>query len=542
MQQSNLTSEHNEKKEKGFTLWFQNVTYYGLVFIGSVICLGLVYYSFFYTQFMKVAWVDMAEDKKDQPLWNVAAILVLCLCYLGFMFVRKRFAENGADAAKRGKAAEVIPLVLSAAWILAWGMIWIFSMDRVPEGDPAYIYGGASYFLEGDYKFLRHGCYCQLYPQQLGQIAIVELFFLLVGKYNYFAIQFACVFFAVGIHVVGYGILRELEAKSETRWLYCLLMMGCIPLICYTSWVYGDLPSVFFIYLFALLALKLRKEMKWQYAVGMVLSFTLAALVRKNSMICLVAFGILAVMDLVIKKRWRMVVVGVLSLLVSLLSYRAVYAVYEYQSGYQIGKGLPVNSWIGMGMEENWNGNGWYSNSPKDVGLDFDYEYDPTERYFASYIRGRLEEFCEDPGYAWTFYRKKVLSQWNGPLYQCIYFSKCFTEGKWPKAGGFLDRLYRNQEPYQKLLFWADRWQFLVFVGTLLFFLLKIRRDQEPMNLLFAVIVIGGFFFSILWEAKGRYCLPYYLMMYPLAVLGYEKLWEMLRRAIVRFSGLNHAE
>ena len=46
------------------------------------------------------------------------------------------------------------------------------------------------------------------------------------------------------------------------------------------------------------------------------------------------------------------------------------------------------------------------------------------------------------------------------------------------------------------------------------------------MQHLMVVIIIGGFFFSIIWEAKSRYILPYYLMMFPLATIGYEKLFE----------------
>ena len=540
MLQSNSTSNHSMEKteeiaketaeekprettqkimKKTATEWFQRIAYQGLTVIGSLILLGMVYYSLFYTEFMKQFWVDVPEDRKDQPLWNVAALLILTMVIFAFGALKKLFSEKGQKHFETGL------LILSACWILAWGMIWIFSADRVPEGDPAYIYGGASYFIEGRFFYLGHGSYCQLYPQQLAQIAVVELFFLLVGTYNYFAIEFVCVIFATGIHLLGYGILKECKAGYIAKTLYCLLMMGCIPLICYTSWTYGDLPSTFFSLVFALLALKLREKLKWYYVAGMAASFMMAAMVRKNSMIFLVAFFIIAFLDLVIKRRWRMVVTAVLALTVSLLSYHIVYRVYEYQSGVKIEKGLPVNSWLAMGMEENWNGNGWYDDTPKSVGVDYDWDYDAIERYFSAYIKGRLEDFREDPKYAIGFYKKKLVSQWNGPLYQCIYFSKGIPEDKKPAEGSFLHSLYQYKDAYELLLFWADRWQFLIYLGALLYFLTKIRKSEEPVNLLLAVTIVGGFFFSVIWEAKGRYCLPYYLMMYPLAGMGFEKVF-----------------
>lgn len=529
MRQSNSTLDHRaEEGQKKFVEYLQTIAYWGLAGLGGVILLGMVYYSFFYTVFMKQYWVDVPEERADQPLWNVAAAVALVLVLFAVFRLEKWLSDHGR------RITEIGLVVFSACWILMWGLLWITGADRVPEGDPAFIYGGASYYLEGNYYFFDHGTYCQMYPQQLGQIAIVELFFLIVGTYNYFAIQVVCVLFATGIHLLGYGILRECKAGFAAKSLYCILMMGCIPLIFYTSWVYGDLPSTFFLYLVTLLALKLREKAKWQYVAGMTFAFMMAVLVRKNSYVFLVAFGILALLNLILKKRWRMIVAAVLFLAVGILSYRVVYAVYEHQAGVKIERGLPVNSWIAMGMEENWNGNGWYSDSPKAVGVDFDWDYDAVERYFSAYIRGRLEEFAENPKYALNFYKKKVTSQWNGPLYQCVYFSKNIPEDKKPAAGSFLDRLYHYGDAYETVLFWADRWQFLVYLGTFLYFLTNVRKKEEPMNFLFAVTVIGGFFFSILWEAKGRYCLPYYLMMYPLAVLGYEKMLGNGKRFFVR--------
>lgn len=544
MLQSNSTSDHSmertEEKAKKITEettkkaseWIQGIAYLGLTVIGSLILMGLVYYSLFYTEFMKQFWVDVPEDRKDQPLWNILFVVGLGLLLFCICFLKQRISE------KARKYSEIGLVILSTCWVLAWGLIWITAADRVPEGDPAYIYGGASYFIEGRYFYLGHGSYCQLYPQQLGQIAVVELFFLLVGTYNYFAIELVCVLFATGIHLLGYLIMRECKAGYAAKILYCLLMMGCIPLICYTSWVYGDLPSTFFLLAFALLALKLGEKFKWYYAAGMVFSFMMAALVRKNSMIFLVAFGIIALLDLVIKRRWRMVVTAILTLAVSLLSYQVVYHVYEYQSGVEIEEGLPVNSWLAMGMEENWNGNGWYDDTPKNVGVDFDWDHDAIERYFSAFIKGRLEDFKEDPKYALGFYKKKLVSQWNGPLYQCIYFSKNIPEDRRPAEGSFLHSLYQYKDAYETLLFWADRWQFMIYLGMLLYFLTKIRKSEEPVNLLLAVTIVGGFFFSVIWEAKGRYCLPYYLMMYPLAAMGYEKVAEICGKGLMRNKGI----
>ncbi len=70
--------------------------------------------------------------------------------------------------------------------------------------------------------------------------------------------------------------------------------------------------------------------------------------------------------------------------------------------------------------------------------------------------------------------------------------------------------------------------QFLIYLGMLLYYLLAIRKETQPLEHLLAVVIIGGFFFSILWEAKARYVFPYYVMMYPLYTIGYFKLVERM--------------
>lgn len=42
------------------------------------------------------------------------------------------------------------------------------------------------------------------------------------------------------------------------------------------------------------------------------------------------------------------------------------------------------------------------------------------------------------------------------------------------------------------------------------------------------VMIIGGFLFSMIWEAKARYILPYYIAMFPMAVIGYQQFLPKL--------------
>jgi len=513
---------------KNESFLFRRITYFLMAVFGAGIFAVLTYYSFFYTQYMLPREMEKAIDKKDVVWLNCVAFIAFFLIAFIIRYMERRFSD------RMKRIAEGLVLCVSALWILGAGLYWICSLDRIPEGDQAFIYGGASYFMEGQYSFFSHGGYCQIYPGQLGQIALVEMLFRVIGPYRYFAVQVISVMMAVGIHLLGYYILRELEQGFTYRVIYCFLMMGNLPLICYTSWVYGDLPSVFFLEAAVFAVLRFHRDLKIRYGLFAVICFVLAVLTRQNSWIFLVAFLILGTIYAISFKRIRMLTLCVLFLGSTLLSSFAIRTTYEIRSGYRIGSGLPINSWIMMGMQDSRFGSGWYNNYPKEVAEEADWDFKEVERQMQEGIRLRLEEFRKKPADAFRFYKNKILSQWNEPLCQSVFFSAKYMGEDVPKPGSLCFALYYTQEGFFQLLSVADRWHFLICLGTFLYFVTAVRSKRQPMEYLSAVTVLGGFLFSILWEAKARYVFPYYMMMYPMAVMGYGKSAVMFRSFVRR--------
>jgi hypothetical protein len=107
-----------------------------------------------------------------------------------------------------------------------------------------------------------------------------------------------------------------------------------------------------------------------------------------------------------------------------------------------------------------------------------------------------------------------------------MYFNYVHEDVHYESVAAFLDRL--STDLFDRLLWAADRLQFVVYFGMLCYFVFGIKKDGGLLQHMLAVTVIGGFFFSILWEAKTRYVFPYYMMMFPSAVLGYRYLVEVL--------------
>lgn len=479
---------------------------------GSLIFLVLVWYSMRYTQHIPQYYNELPVNNRDSSLKNCLALLSVVIVFLLLMKLENHISIKSQVWIRR------ILLVAMCIWFGVAGLLWITSTDRIPVGDQAFIYGGASYFIEGEYFFLEKGAYCDMCPHQLGLIALVELLFRIVGTYNYFAIQLINVGMTVGISLLGYLLVCRLSKRFATVAIYCILMCFCLPLILYTGWVYGDIPSVFFILLTAYCLLRYAEAGRWGWLAGMTASVLMAVLVRKNSLIMLIALCLTAGVYALAKKDKKLLIALVLSAILPWLAYTGIYKMYQVRSGTEALGGIPAVSYLAMGMQESDEKYGWFTQYCKDVYWAAD--SDPKLAAETSWqdVRERLDVFMKNPSYAWMFYREKILSQWNQPLYQSLFFSGQYAEDVMPEPDSIDARVHG--EFSQQVLNICDRLQFILYFGLFCYFLFAVRKGSNLLEHMLAATIVGGFFFSILWEAKARYIFSYYVFMYPLAAVG----------------------
>jgi len=251
--------------------------------VGSLIFVVLTRYALQYTQYSNPYGEERSISVYDSIAKNILFFILTVAVLVGLFVLEKHMSAQIQKWVMR------IALVLVTVWTGGFGYWWITAIDRLPVGDQAFIYGGASYFLEGQYVFLSEGQYCEMFPYQLGLVFLIEILFRLVGPYNYFAFQFICVMLSVGIVLLGYALICEFTEHVAVAVAYCLLMFTCLPMIFYTGWVYGEIPSIFFYVLTAVCVMRYHKTAHARWLAGMVGSVFMAILVRNNSMIMLVA-------------------------------------------------------------------------------------------------------------------------------------------------------------------------------------------------------------------------------------------------------------
>lgn len=507
--------EHVNDKTLGVRLtalanWVVRIVGAGIFFI-------LTWYAFRYTQYMNPQGAENPVNVQDSMTKNIV-FLILAMAVIAGLYVSEKYLNE-----KIQQWLIRISLILVSVWVGCFGLWWITVVDRLPVGDQAFVYGGASYFIEGEYSFLEATGYCGIYPHQLGLIFLTEILFCFVGTYNYFAFQFICVELAVGIVILGHVLVREMTEHMSVAVTYCLLMAFCLPLVFYTGWVYGEIPSIFFALLTTICLLRYEKTGKNVWLAGMVLAVLMALLVRKNSLIMLVALCLVAGVYVLKNKDKKLFVALLVSVILPIIAYQGIYKMYEVRSGIPHEDGLPTVTFVAMGLQENEGKCGWYNNYGKEIYYQQECDTELTTVVAKQDIQSRLKEWKENPSYAVTFFREKILSQWNEPLYQAMFFSTQYMEGKEPEQGSFVHKL--GTEYFLKVLAVCDRMQFILYFGMLCYYIFAVKKNSNILRHMLAVTMIGGFFFSIMWEAKARYIFPYYVMMYPLAAVGY---WQAI--------------
>lgn len=118
---------------------------------------------------------------------------------------------------------------------------------------------------------------------------------------------------------------------------------------------------------------------------------------------------------------------------------------------------------------------------------------------------------------------------WTDSAFQCIFYNlPVYLDGQ-PKElydaaiqeSDFYTNYFVNKGAAQIKIYMRAIVLF-IFVLSILF-LIKNRKDMSNEAVLLITIFLGGFFFHILWEAKSRYIIPYFVILIPIASIKLNK-------------------
>lgn len=554
--------------------------------------------------FLTTCYADNMETQQvllrpDNPLWNLLELAGFGLLFCGCLYLYEKIGEKF----RRGL------LVFTLTFVFGLGILLILFGRTVPAADALSVYNAAAEWILGNTDIIHPTVsYLSYYPQQIGLMAFLELLLriwnltgLSVPAWHFIKLVYVCLL--CGAIWFQYLSLQYLWPENYKKISCCYLVLVCcnLPMIMYSSFVYGEIPSFAALSVGCYLLLRLLGGVSpdssyrdnvsrndapsvtaYDYVprmlrqilftgFGSILFLTLSVMLRKNSLIPVIAVLLVLLFEALRPGRNGKMRLGLLIMVVCLAVTSVgilplVQKCYEKKAGNTLSSGVTAMSYLAMGMQEASRGCGWYN------GFNIDtYDTAGMDTAIANEISRlaideRLTYFREHPGYTADFYLHKHLSQWADGTYA----SRQATLATYGGRSAFFKEVYEGSLS-GGYIEWCNAWQNVLYLGVLVFCIdsLKKRRkskvvghmadqtagytagctadhmadqhgadwhgadrlgadrhgaDQLGADRLYIYVgliaVLGGFLFHTFWEANSRYIFSYSLLLMPYCGAG----------------------
>lgn len=403
------------------------------------------------------------------------------------------------------------------------GIFWVTATRFLPYSDASLTLHVTQNLILQDYTDVMPGGYLAAYPHQSGLVLFHWVLIWLFGEKSPLAFQLLNVGAYVGILVLLGALAREVGLGKLGQLLTTLLGLLMLPLVLYTTFVYGTLLGLFCAMLGLLCAVRFPKH--WVYGIFCLGFLAASILFKSNYQIFAIGCLLYLLVVGIRKKQLRYFAAATGLVLVILFSARIPAWILERKTGYNLHSGCTTLSWVVMGLgDSSEKGPGWWDNYNMESYLAAGMDPGLQKQQAMIDLKETLSRFT--PGSALSFFARKTATQWSDPLYESVWLNRGmlgYTAQKLPGSSwpGWVTALLSDQGD-RALALLLNPLQTVLCCGLVLFALLPGSRKREEGDLL-AVILVGGFLFHLVWEAKGQYTLPYMTLVIPLAVEGYRK-------------------
>lgn len=454
------------------------------------------------------------------PLLQLGAGLLMILLLAGLSGVLRR---------RKGFRA-----VVMIAWTAA-AALFAYHADVRQIADFETVCGAAQRFAAGSYYALEkdyfHAC-----SYQLGTCLMLEIVCRLLPHVPLEA------FMRVGNAVMSGLTVLALSGLSQTIYedkrthsaaLAIYLLSLAVPLYC--VYVYGTIPMMFLCACaFLCFMLYVRKRtaaagLSWAALIAV------AYMIKPNAAIVLAALVICAAVDVLVSRDKKMVLFALLAVVLSVGLSRGAVMQYELRSGIKLRENVSMLSRLTMGMQESWMGAGWYNDYieqffPAEVTTEKEKEIASAD------FKARLGEFAGDPKMTMSFFSRKAASQWLEPTYSTLnygYKQQFYWQDY--KQAPWVITLYAQDGKIRLMLEgFMKAWQQAMYMLAAAGLWRGWRKADHTAQLVLPLVVLGGFLYHMIFEAKSQYIYVYMMYLVPLAAQGLCEAENQIQKLIRR--------
>lgn len=414
-----------------------------------------------------------------------------------------------------------------AVYAIVLGLIWIFSVMSAPTTDSQNLFEAATKSAVGDYSFLKNGSdfynnayfsgysYFNFYPFQLGYVLVSEIVYRIFGTASSMPMQVINVL-CLGAAYFGIARITKLLFKRRSvEFIAILLLAGCIQPILFCTFAYGNIIGMCCAIWASCFLIKYFQTENCFSLLPCGLLLVLSVFVKYNNMIYVIAFMMMLTVHTIKKKKWQSIAFALAICIASLGSIQLVIMSYEKRGDVELSDGISQVLYLDLGLSESSMAPGWYSSVAKDTYTANMLDSEASKAQGWQSVNSKLDNFSKNLGYTIDFFSKKILSQWNEPTYESIWVSKVrehtnalngIATSVYDKSLGQLLELHFNF--YMQILF------SLFAIGICI---LIIKKQTNIQTVLLPLVLLGGFGYHLLFEAKSQYILTYIILMIPTA-------------------------
>lgn len=453
---------------------------------------------------------------RDYPLVHIVAFALL----MGLLYwVRQKKIS-------REKGKKIVKYIL---WI--WGiaaLFWVIIYQKDPVHDSRNVLMAATGMRQYNFTSFTEGNYLYAWSGNRKLALCLYLVSFLIGVDNYVLLRML----NVGAFLLIFWLLYKFvdDSWGKETMVPVIQVLACclfVPLLLYTTLIYGDGYGLALAVSAVYAQLKYFSKRKYKWACLSALLIAAACIVRMNELIVWIAMIVLAIYDVLLTRKWKEGVLYILILVGAVWGINnASEMTLQRITQMRLSDGVPVESWIAMGLQDNDNGRGpgcyngynlWSFNGN-------DYDTEKTRAEARKDIRETLEEFSREPDEAVRFLLRKIAGQWNNPDGEVFNG----TEIKEGDLAAGIKAVY-NEKNIVLIRICMNFLQTWILAGALCYLLF--HREKTEYGWIFLLIFLGGFLFHLFWEASGRYAVPYYVMLIPYACMGMVSVEERIEEA-----------
>ena len=460
---------------------------------------------------------------------NIILNLFFTALFIALLFWLRRFYDFFAKVSIR-----ILEIGL-AVWTAILGVIWIYSVTSVPAADSANLFEAATNSANDDYsKFFNNSGfyfseyynghnYFHFFPFQLGFVFFSEIVYRIFGTDSSMPVQIINVLSLASAYFALARITALLFKRKSIEFIAILLLAVCFQPVFLCTFVYGNIIGMSTAVWACLFLIKYFQTNRWVWIIPAACLLMLSTIVKYNNLIYLVAFVIMLILHAVKNKKWQSLAFALAMCILCVGSSKLIIMSYEARANTQFESGLTQTMYFDLGLQESPMAPGWYTKTAVNDYMKGGFDAERGNAVAQTSIDRRLEEMSDDLGYAFDFFGKKILSQWNEPSYESIWISQVKQHSH--ELSDLAKDIYNNG-------FWGQLFalhfnfymQILFVLFALGIYLLFIDRKTNIETVLLPLVLLGAFGYQLLFEAKSQYACTYIPLLVPTATYAMNKI------------------